>query len=52
MALGVFGTPEQAAAMGAITVDVSVAGILKTLDQADRKIGGTFQSYDGMTLPW
>ena len=52
MALGVFGTPEQATAMGAITVDVSVAGILKTLDQADRKIGGTFQSYDGTTLTW
>jgi norsolorinic acid ketoreductase len=52
MASGMFGTPEQAAAMGAITVDVSVAGILKTLDQASRKIGGTFQNYDGTTLPW
>ncbi|KAJ4329968.1 hypothetical protein N0V87_010415 [Didymella glomerata] len=52
MASGMFGTPEQAAAMGAITVDVSVAGILKTLDQASREIGGTFQNYDGTTLPW
>jgi len=52
MASDMFGTPEQAAAMGAITVDVSVAGVLKTLDQADREMGDFFQNYDGTTLPW
>lgn len=52
LATGVFQTPEQVAAMGGITVDVSAAGILKTLDQASREIGGTFQNYDGTTLPW
>lgn len=52
MAMASFGTQEQAVAMGAITVDVSVAGILKTLGSASREIGGTFQNYDGTTLPW
>ncbi|KAF1931101.1 aflatoxin biosynthesis ketoreductase nor-1 [Didymella exigua CBS 183.55] len=52
MGSGMFGTPEQSVAMGAITVDISVAGILKTLDSASRGIGGSFQNYDGTTLPW
>lgn len=52
MATGMFSTPEQAAAMGAITVEVSIAGLLKTLDSASKKISGTFQNYDGTTLPW
>ncbi|KAF3035531.1 hypothetical protein E8E12_001562 [Didymella heteroderae] len=52
MASGMFSSAEQAAAMGAITVDVSVAGILKTLDSASKEISGTFQNYDGTTLPW
>lgn len=38
--------------LGAITVDVSVTGILKTLDSASRDISGTFQNYDGSVLPW
>jgi norsolorinic acid ketoreductase len=39
-------------AAGAITVEESVKGVLGTLDKADRKIGGTFQSFDGTTLSW
>lgn len=52
MASSMISSQEQAAAMGAITVEVSVAGILNTLDSASRNIGGTFQNYDGSTLPW
>ncbi|KAH6637833.1 aflatoxin biosynthesis ketoreductase nor-1 [Boeremia exigua] len=52
MASSMMGSPETAAAMGAITVDVSIAGILNTLDSASRDISGTFQNYDGTTLPW
>lgn len=53
MASGMFGTTEQAVAMGAITVEVSVAGILKTLDSATKEtVGGTFQNYDGTTISW
>jgi norsolorinic acid ketoreductase len=39
-------------AAGGITVEDSVKGVLGTLDEADRKIGGTFQSFDGTVLPW
>ena len=52
MVAGMFDAPEQAIAMGGITVEVSVGEILKTLDRASREIGGTFQNYDGTTLPW
>jgi norsolorinic acid ketoreductase len=53
MASGMFGSTEQAVAMGAITVEVSIAGILKTLDVATKEtVGGTFQNYDGTTIPW
>lgn len=45
-------TVADPVALGAITVDVSVSGILNTLDSATREIGGTFQNYDGTTLPW
>ncbi|KAF9692066.1 hypothetical protein EKO04_010179 [Ascochyta lentis] len=39
--------------LGAIEVEESVAGILTTLDKATKKeTGGTFQNYDGTTLPW
>ncbi|KAM0330564.1 hypothetical protein ACHAQA_003511 [Verticillium albo-atrum] len=38
--------------LGAITVETSVAGMTKTIDSASRDIGGTFQNYDGTTLPW
>lgn len=52
MGSGMFSTTEEAVAMGAITVDVSIEGILKTLDGASREIGGSFQNYDGTTIPW
>tara|TARA_R110002003_G_scaffold248_4_gene17686 strand:- start:14463 stop:15227 length:765 start_codon:yes stop_codon:yes gene_type:complete len=37
---------------GAIEVDESIKGILQTLDKANKEIGGTFQNYNGTTLPW
>lgn len=37
---------------GAITVEVSVTAMVKTIDSATREISGTFQNYDGTTLPW
>jgi norsolorinic acid ketoreductase len=39
-------------AMGAVTVEESVEGILKTLDKADREISGTFQHQDQTVIPW
>jgi len=38
--------------LGAITVDLSVSSMLKTIDSASKSISGTFQNYDGTTLPW
>lgn len=39
--------------LGAIEVEESISGILSTLDKATKKeTGGTFQNYDGTTLPW
>jgi norsolorinic acid ketoreductase len=38
--------------LGAITVEVSVDGMLKVVDSASREISGTFRNYDGTTLPW
>lgn len=39
--------------LGAIEVEESTEGILKTLDKATKTdVGGTFQNYDGTTLPW
>lgn len=39
--------------LGAITVETSVAGLLREIDTASReKYGGTFRSYDGNVLPW
>ncbi|KIV91571.1 hypothetical protein PV10_06094 [Exophiala mesophila] len=38
--------------IGAISVEESVTGMLKTIDSASRDIGGTFQNYDGTVLPW
>ena len=38
--------------LGAISVEESVTGMLKTIDSASRDIGGTFQNYDGTVLPW
>ena len=41
------------ATLGAITVETSVAGLLREIDAASReKYGGTFRSYDGDVLPW
>ena len=44
--------PEALKAAGAITVEQSVNGVLSTLDKADRNLSGTFQNWDGTTLPW
>lgn len=52
MVASVFESEEQAVGMGAISVDVSVAGLLKGLDGAAREVSGTFQCYDGTVLPW
>jgi len=52
MASGMFESVEQARAMGGIDVEVSIAGILKTLDSATKETSGTFQNYDGTTIPW
>jgi len=46
------GTPEALKAAGAIEVEQSVGGVLSTLDKAERSISGTFQNWDGTTLPW
>ncbi|UPK92298.1 hypothetical protein LCI18_003233 [Fusarium solani-melongenae] len=41
------------AALGAIDVDTSVAGLLKLVDSASRnEHGGTFQNVDRTVLPW
>ncbi|KAF9691381.1 hypothetical protein EKO04_010689 [Ascochyta lentis] len=53
MARSFVGSDENAKAMGGITVEESVAGLLKTLDAATREsTGGVFKSYDGTGLPW
>ncbi|KAJ4338720.1 hypothetical protein N0V95_007991 [Ascochyta clinopodiicola] len=53
LAAKLIGDEENAKAMGAITVDVSAAGLLKTLDAATREtVGGAFRNYDGTALPW
>lgn len=38
--------------IGAISVDTSVTGMVKTIDAATKDISGTFQVYDGSVLPW
>ncbi|VUC21463.1 unnamed protein product [Clonostachys rosea] len=53
MGTGLVNAASDPSKTGAITVDVSVNGILKTLDSASREISGTFQNYDGSyQLPW
>ncbi|CAG9998630.1 unnamed protein product [Clonostachys byssicola] len=53
MGTGLVNAAKDPSKTGAITVDVSVNGILKTLDSASREIGGTFQNYDGsFQFPW
>jgi norsolorinic acid ketoreductase len=51
-ATAAMGSVEELEAFGSITVEESVKGVLSTLDKADRSISGTFQKYDGTTLPW
>ncbi|KAJ3547405.1 hypothetical protein NM208_g1532 [Fusarium decemcellulare] len=46
------GTGVKLSDLGAISVETSVAAMVKTIDKASREIGGTFQNYDGTTLPW
>lgn len=38
--------------MGAITVEQSTSGMLKTIDGVSKEFGGTFRNYDGTVLPW
>ncbi|KAF7556455.1 hypothetical protein G7Z17_g1449 [Cylindrodendrum hubeiense] len=38
--------------MGAITVEQSVSGIVDRISAASRELSGTFQNYDGTSLPW
>ncbi|KAF2193029.1 short-chain dehydrogenase [Zopfia rhizophila CBS 207.26] len=52
MASTVSGPGVNPVTLGAITVDVSVNGMLKTMESASREISGTLQNYDGATLPW
>ncbi|KAJ4304918.1 hypothetical protein N0V90_000446 [Kalmusia sp. IMI 367209] len=52
MASSVADSGVDPVALGAITVEVSVNGMLKTIDYASRETSGTFQNYDGTTLPW
>ncbi|KAH6630097.1 hypothetical protein B0J18DRAFT_89862 [Chaetomium sp. MPI-SDFR-AT-0129] len=51
-AASVAGTGVALKDLGAITVDMSVAGMVKTIDSATRDISGTFQNYDGAVNPW
>ncbi|KAI1451365.1 short-chain dehydrogenase [Annulohypoxylon moriforme] len=52
MSVSIGGPNVNPVDLGAITVDVSVGGMLKTIDSATREISGTFQVYDGGVLPW
>ncbi|KAH8755305.1 short-chain dehydrogenase [Diaporthe sp. PMI_573] len=38
--------------VGAVTVEESVGGMMEKIDSATREISGTFQSYDGIVVPW
>ncbi|KAJ9139150.1 Short-chain dehydrogenase/reductase SDR [Pleurostoma richardsiae] len=46
------GTDINIKDLGAISVETSVASMLKTVYGASRAISGTFQNYDGTVLPW
>ncbi|KAF4471804.1 short-chain dehydrogenase [Fusarium albosuccineum] len=53
MGFGILPPGADPAALGALTVPESVAGLLKPIDSASReKHGGTFQNVDGTPLPW
>ncbi|KAF6807963.1 aflatoxin biosynthesis ketoreductase Nor-1 (short-chain dehydrogenase), partial [Colletotrichum musicola] len=39
-------------AMGAISVEVSVKGMVAVIDGATKEISGTFKKHDGTDLPW
>ncbi|KAL3418675.1 short-chain dehydrogenase [Phlyctema vagabunda] len=46
------GTSLKLEDLGAITVEESVTGMIKTIESASREISGTFQNYDGTVVPW
>ncbi|KAH6999339.1 aflatoxin biosynthesis ketoreductase nor-1 [Ilyonectria destructans] len=53
MGSGMLPAGADPAAFGALSVEASVAGLLKLIDSANReKHGGTFQNVDGTPLPW
>lgn len=52
LALGAAKDPAILKKFGAISVETSVAGMIKVIDAADKKISGTFQTYEGNVLPW
>ncbi|OBT48705.1 hypothetical protein VE00_00911 [Pseudogymnoascus sp. WSF 3629] len=37
---------------GAISINTSVAGMVKTIDGATKEFSGSFKNYDGTQLPW
>lgn len=46
------GSLSAAESMGAIPVEKSVEGMCKVIDSATRDVGGTFQSYKSIAVPW
>ncbi|KAM5381176.1 hypothetical protein ACJZ2D_003092 [Fusarium nematophilum] len=48
----VAGTGFSLKDLGAISVDESVAGMTKTIEAVTRDVSGTFQNYDGSSIPW
>lgn len=45
-------SPVKPEEMGAISVEKCVKGIMERIDSATRDISGSFQTFDGSTLPW
>lgn len=43
---------ENLSNFGAISVDTSVASMVDVISKGGKELGGTFQNYDGTTLPW
>ncbi|KAK1982253.1 short chain dehydrogenase [Colletotrichum cereale] len=46
------GAGADVKALGAITVEQSVEGMVATIDRANKESSGTFKNYDGTDLPW
>ncbi|KAJ5197424.1 hypothetical protein N7449_007903 [Penicillium cf. viridicatum] len=46
------GSSVKLSDFGVISIETSVSSMVKTLDNASRETSGTFQNYDGSTLPW